>query len=207
MVNDGHFSPGQVVLFREPWQGRIWRAFSTIVVKDSPDMIGLYAPLGITIKHHVMPDGKRVKPRQKVNFEWILADQVTDKMVSLRLSIPGACYSVLLFWDLKMKLRIWYINLEDPLRRTRLGFDMSDNFLDVLIEPDLSSWHWKDEDEFAEAIELKIISQEKAQDMRAEGERVANWIQSGQSPFNGWEKWRPDPAWKVPVLPEGWDKL
>jgi hypothetical protein len=30
---------------------------------------------------------------------------------------------------------------------------------------------------------------------------------SGKSIFNSWEKWRPDPAWKVPVLPEGWDVL
>jgi uncharacterized protein len=207
MPQNGFFTPGQSVLFREPWQGRTWRAFSVIVVQDNPEVTALYAPLGIHIKHHLMPDGTRVKPRQKLNLEWVLADLVTDKYTSLRLSIPGAAYSVLLFWGLDGTLRLWYINLEDPLRRTRRGFEMNDNFLDVIVEPDLSGWHWKDEDEFAEAIELGIIGREKAESIRAEGEGAANWIQSGTSPFNGWEHWRPDPSWKAPVLPEGWDKI
>jgi len=30
-------------------------------------------------------------------------------------------------------------------------------------------------------------------------------LQSGKSVFNGWEKWRPDPAWTVSVLEDGWD--
>jgi len=84
---------------------------------------------------------------------------------------------------------------------------MHDNFLDVIVEPDLSAWHWKDEDEFAEAIELGIISPEKAQAIRADGERAANWIKSGNSPFNGWENWRPDPAWNASALPDGWDVI
>jgi predicted RNA-binding protein associated with RNAse of E/G family len=97
--------------------------------------------------------------------------------------------------------------LEDPLHCTALGFDFLDQFLDIIVKPDLSGWHWKDEDELAEAVELGLISKERAAAMRAEGEKVALWIQSGKSPFNGWEKWRPDPAWKAPVLPEGWDKI
>src|SRR5262249_17524727 len=36
---------------------------------------------------------------------------------------------------------------------------------------------------------------------RAEGERaLTEW------PFpTGWEEWRPDPRWKLPQLPAGWD--
>lgn len=208
MANNGFFSPGQNILFREPWQGKVWRVGSAIVVQDSPELIAFYSPLGTVIKKPKTPDGKRVKPHQKLNQDWILTDLKTDKYTSLRLSIPGAGYSVIIFWTYPvMNQRFWYINLEDPLHRTNLGFDLTDNFLDVIVESDLSSWRWKDEDEFAEAIDLKIISQEKAQDMRLEGERVANWIQSGKSPFNGWEKWRPDPSWKVPALPDGWDKI
>jgi len=133
---------------------------------------------------------------------------VTDKYPSLRLAIPGAGYSVILFWNYpQMTMRHWYINMEDAMHRTPLGFDLNDNFLDIIVQPDLSSWSWKDEDEFAEAIDLKLISQEKAGEMRLEGEKAANWIQSGKSPFNAWENWRADPAWKAPVLPEGWDVI
>ncbi len=106
-----------------------------------------------------------------------------------------------------MKFHDWYINLEEPLRRTAMGFEYLDQFLDVIVKPDLSGWRWKDEDELEEAIALGLISRGKASAMRVEGEKVAVWIQSGKSPFNGWEKWRPDPSWKAPVLPDGWDKI
>ena len=36
---------------------------------------------------------------------------------------------------------------------------------------------------------------------RAEGESVL-----ARAPWpTGWEKWRPDPAWELPELPDGWD--
>jgi predicted RNA-binding protein associated with RNAse of E/G family len=208
MANNGYFSPGQNIVFREPWQGKVWRAGAMVVVQDTPELIAFYAPLGTTIKYPRMPDGKRVKPLQKMHNGWVLTDMISDKYPSLRLAIPGAGYSVILFWNYpQMNMRHWYINMEDAMHRTQLGFDLNDNFLDVIVQPDLSAWSWKDEDEFAEAVDLKLISQEKAEDIRLEGEKAANWIQSGKSPFNAWENWRPDPTWKVPVLPEGWDML
>jgi predicted RNA-binding protein associated with RNAse of E/G family len=208
MPDNGYFSPGQTAVVREIWDGRAWRGGAYRVIQDKPELLVLYAPLGTTIRYPLTPEGKRVKPLQKLNGEWVLTDFNTDKWASLRLSIPGESYSVLLFWDQPgFTLNHWYINLEEPMRRTPTGFDLTDNTLDVRVKPDLSSWHWKDEDEFAEAVDLKIFSQEKAKDIRLEGERVANWIQSGKSPFNIWENWRPDPSWKVPVLPEGWDKV
>ena len=109
------------------------------------------------------------------------------------------------FWlEKHSKLRSWYINLEDPLRRTSIGLDFMDQILDIIVEPDLSNWYWKDEDEFQEAQELGLISPERAREMRADGERV---VESGKSVFNGWEHWKPDPAWKIPTLPEGWEKV
>jgi hypothetical protein len=208
MPKKSFFSPGQTVVLREMWDGRVWRAGSYIVVQDSPELIALYAPLGTVIKYPLTPGGKRVKPHQKIKNEWALTDLKTDKYTSLRLTVPGAGYSVLIFWNCAdMSLRFWYINLEDPLYRTPMGFDLMDQILDVIVKPDLSGWHWKDEDELAEAVDLGLISKERADALYKDGERVANWIQSGKSPFNGWEKWRPDPSWKVPTLPEGWDRI
>jgi predicted RNA-binding protein associated with RNAse of E/G family len=82
-----------------------------------------------------------------------------------------------------------------------------DQILDLIVEPDLKQWHWKDEDELKEAIELGIISTEKARSLYAKGTEVRDMILSGKSIFNGWEHWRPDPAWKIPVLPDGWDEI
>ena len=208
MPDNGYFNHGQTVVLREVSGNKIWRAGPYSVVRDDPELIILYSPIGVVSKYHLTPDGRRVKPNQKVRSEWVLTDMKWDKFFVLRLSIPGANYSTLIFWDYPSnKLDVFYINLEEPLQRTALGFDLTDNFLDVIVEPDLSGWHWKDEDEFAEAIELGIIGVEKAKSIRAEGERVAKWIQSGKSPFNSWANWRPDPSWKVPVLPDGWEKI
>jgi hypothetical protein len=35
----------------------------------------------------------------------------------------------------------WYVNLEQPQRRSRLGFDFEDRLLDVFVEPD-GRWRW-----------------------------------------------------------------
>ena len=43
---------------------------------------------------------------------------------------------------------------------------------------------------------------------RAEGERAARRITRREPPFDDdWTAWRPDPAWPVPVLPRGWDRV
>ena len=127
----------------------------------------------------------------------------------IRLTIPGESYSVLLFWNCNNNnLRYWYINLEDPvnpMRRTKLGFDLCDQILDIIVESNLKDWRWDDEDELQEAIEAHLISPEKAQALYAKGEKVRDLIMSGKSIFNGWEHWKPDLSWKVPVLPDGWD--
>ena len=53
------------------------------------------------------------------------------------------------FWqDDRTTLRTWYVNLQDPFRRSALGFDYLDQELDVIVSPDLERWRWKDEEKF-----------------------------------------------------------
>ena len=65
----------------------------------------------------------------------------------------------------------WYVNLQEPLRRSPLGFETDDLVLDIRIQPD-GSWAWKDEDELEEAVRLGRFTEDEAQAIRAEGERV-----------------------------------
>lgn len=45
-----------------------------------------------------------------------------------------------LFWDAaSWAFRGWYVNLQEPLRRTAVGHDMRDQALDIVIAPD-GSW-------------------------------------------------------------------
>jgi hypothetical protein len=202
------FAPGQTVVIREIWDGKIWGVQPVIVVQDRPDLMAFYATFDTITKMPCKPDGGRVRASDRAASRWVLVDRGWNNLDLLRLNIPGSIYSVIIFWfHPEMVQYSWYINLEEPLRRTIIGFDFMDQWLDVIVKPDFSGWHWKDEDELEEAVSLGLISPEKAEAMHAEGERVIAWLQSGKSPFNGWEEWRPDPSWKVPVLLEGWDKI
>jgi predicted RNA-binding protein associated with RNAse of E/G family len=100
-----------------------------------------------------------------------------------------------------------YVNLEDPWRETTLGFDSPDHLLDLVVDPD-RSWRWKDEDHLAEAVEIGLFSLEQARAFRTEGERAIERIEAWSAPFDeGWENWLPDPAWPLPSLPNGWERL
>jgi len=202
------FTPGQPILVREFWQGKIWTARPEIVVQDSVDLIALYIPRGAHWKQARSLDDKKVSTLGRKTGEWKLADAVWQGEGRLRLAVPGARYSVLAFWnDNHTALNCWYINLEEPLTRTARGFDYMDQLLDIIVEPDLKNWHWKDDDEFQEAVDLGLISPQEAKMFRVEGKNAIELLQSGKSIFNQWGNWYPDPSWPVPVLPDGWDLL
>src|SRR5690606_5871207 len=104
-------------------------------------------------------------------------------------------YSVQLFWrEDTWEFRCWYINFQEPLRRSRLGLESMDLTLDLVIAPDFSSWEWKDEDEFRRGIELGWYSDELLVRLQATGERVLEDVAHRRPPFSyPWPEWRPDP--------------
>jgi len=77
----------------------------------------------------------------------------------------------------------------------------------LVVDPD-RSWHWKDEDHLAEALEIGLFTPEQAKAMRTEGERAIERIERWSAPFDeGWENWRPDLDWPLPSIPDGWANL
>ena len=206
MRKQSYFQPGQTIVLREIWQKQVRSAQPQIVVQDEPDLLALYVPVGTWWKIPVALDGGRAGASSRFKAGWMLKDVEWRGLNRLMMTIPGADYSVEIFRNaVDGSLRGWYINLEDPLRRTALGFDWLDQMLDIIISPDLSTWQWKDEVEFEAAVRFGVLSPARANTLRNEGEKAIAWLQSGNSPFNGWEKWHPDPSWTVPVLPKGWD--
>ncbi|MBN2238779.1 MAG: DUF402 domain-containing protein [Dehalococcoidales bacterium] len=209
MSTDSYFQPGQTVVSRQLWQGKIWQARPEIVVQDTPELITLFLPgTGPVLKRAVSSDGSPASVDDKLSLNWDLADDTWVGLHKLRLSIPGEPYSVIMFREMQSSvLSAWYINLEEPLYRTTTGFDYTDMILDIVAFPDLSHWRWKDEHELRTAVERGHISIEKAELLYEQGLEVIAWLQSGESPFTEWTDWQPDPAWPVPVLPENWDSI
>jgi uncharacterized protein len=191
--------PGEPVLLRSVYRGRVRWAFSHRLAADEDGRLALYLAPGT---HGVWmgrdPDGRYLE-------RWAHGDDphphVWHTHHILWLVRPGEMHMLGLLWDESWQFRAWYVNLQAPLAATPLGFDTADWALDVVVVPD-GSWSWKDEDDFAEAQALGIVDPEAAAAIRAEGERV---IAARPWP-TGWEEWRPDPVWEPPPLPAGWQR-
>ena len=188
-------------MLREIWRGRVWSGRPYTVVEDSSSRLLLYVGAGVRWVKPVPPD--RLRERA-----WTLQED-TWYTEALRIVTPGSRHSVLLLWTAGFRdLLLWYVNLEDQMTRTHIGFDYLDQLLDIEIAPDLSEWSWKDEDEFEEAVVAGLLTSEEAHLVRAEGEKVIAALGARRSPFSEpWPQWRPNPDWTSPVLPEGWNDL
>ena len=200
-----HWQPGDHILLREISRGQVWSGRPYTVVEDTPSRLVLYAGAGVRWMRPARTDGTNLRTREPT---WMLKHD-TWYTEALRILTPGSRRSVLLLWTAGFReFLLWYVNLEDPLVRTPIGFDYLDQLLDMEIAPDLSGWRWKDEDEFAQAIADGTIPPEKACVIRAEGEAVIAALDARSSPFDEpWPQWRPDPHWALPGLPEGWSDL
>jgi protein associated with RNAse G/E len=113
-----------------------------------------------------------------------------------------------LFWEADTwRFDGWYVNLQSPFVRTSLGFDATDDILDIEVEPD-GSWAWKDEDELEQAVRAKALTPSRAAAIRREGERVIKKLEDSDGSFpTSFVDWRPDARWPIPELPDGWNSL
>jgi predicted RNA-binding protein associated with RNAse of E/G family len=206
MSQSGRWQEGNVVVYREVFRGAIWTARPTLVVRDTPALVALYLPNYTCWK---LPAGARMAYFDYLKAgEWKLADAEWQYGDTLFLARPGAAHSIHVMWAPGNRSFVgWYVNLQEPLRRTPVGFDFMDHEIDIVVHPDLS-WAWKDEDHLDRAATDNRYSAAEIVGIREEGERVTQLITSGASPFSdGWESWQPPPGWTAPELPAGWDIL
>ena len=176
-------------VWRDVHRGRVWRAQACRIVAETAEVVALWIPAGSPAK---VPGGGLRIPGD----DWKLVD-TAPRASQLCVARPGRAHSVYVFWDSAWELDHWYVNFERPLRRSSVGFDTFDEKLDLIVAPD-GTHRWKDEDELEQAAALGLLDEEA---VRAEARRVLE-----EWPFpTGWEDWRPDPDWPLPVLPEGWD--
>lgn len=197
---------GDPILLREIHHGRIWVARPARVAAVRDGLVALYIAPGTTCM--VPASTERAEVLHRLKHGWELTAYEWTRARVLYLFAPEVSHAIHLWWiPPDWRFGGWYINLQEPIRPTPLGFDYLDQMLDVVIAPDLS-WHWKDEDELEEAVALDLVTPRQAADIRAEGERVIGRLEARASPFcDGWERWRPDPAWPIPELLVGWDDL
>jgi hypothetical protein len=198
------FATGHGIALRNVWRGAIVSARPAVVVRDEPSGTMLYVPPRVEWWSPTRADGSAVRIPSGT---WSLRARRWDDTHVLSFAWPGEPHAVLLFWGADWRPRHWYVNLEDPLRRTVIGFDYRDLLLDAVLEPDRSRWEWKDEDELGDAVRDGLVSAGDAARLREEGEGLVRRIVDREPPFDReWWDWRPDPAWAHPTLTDGWDR-
>lgn len=120
----------------------------------------------------------------------------------LRVYRKGARWSTWLFFTHSTgEFAGWYCNIEAPHRRSGLDTISADCVLDVWIEPDRDVAR-KDEDELVLAVEQGRYTATEAAEITAVADEIERVVRRWGSPFcDGWESFRPDPAWPIPTLP------
>jgi hypothetical protein len=182
-------------VWRDVHRGRVWRAQACRVVEETPEHAALWMPRGSLAMLPVDDTGARIRIPGEA---WEL-EPISSKRDAICLGRAGRPHSIYLFFKPDGAVEHWYVNFEQPLRRTPVGYDTFDHKLDLIVMPD-GTYRWKDEDELEHAAAAGLLN---PSDVRAEGERVLE-----EWPFpTGWEEWRPDPTWPIPQLPEGWDRV
>ncbi len=178
------FRPGAVVQYRSVYRGRVRWAFPWHVVADDGQQLMLY----------IAPGAEGLSLGRDAHGHYLdrwVADEPPSAVVwqehhVLSLTRRSDAHSLWLLWTEAWEFRCWYVQLQSPIVRTPTGIETMDHALDMVIEPG-GTWHWKDEDDFADAQRLGVFTPAEAAKVRTEGERV---IAGGLWP-TGWEHWRP----------------
>ncbi len=192
----GYFQPGDEVVVR--YLTRLGSAVGMTwpyrVVQDDGDLVALYIPAGSTFMRWHSPEPGR---RELVEGEW--------RRDVLRLMFPGKGYSIWLFWEGEGRpFTTYYVNFEEPFRRTAVGFDTNDHTLDIMVKPDLA-WQWKDREEFDALVASGNFSSEFGQSIEEAAREVLQMIERRSAPFDGgWATWAPPADWTLPVLHARW---
>jgi hypothetical protein len=201
-VSGRRFEPGQTVVLRETLRGRLWAARPATMVLDADDHWVFHLPIGNRWLGPAGPKEDLVRLKAP-GATWTLEEREWTQAHVLSFAWPGAGAAVLHFWDEAWNPICWYVNVEAPLERFEIGFDTFDHDLDVVIEPDRSSWRWKDEDDIVTGVELGVYTPDQAIGFRREAERALRRVLDREPPFDReWADWRPDPTWPIPRLPE-----
>jgi hypothetical protein len=208
------WNPGDQVALRGMYNGKPWYVQSVLVVKDSSDETALLlipgaecvAPWGYIHQKHGN-NGVWDRWRECQNQPWTLETYRWHTNRLLILLEPAKFYSTILMWnDASSQFLCYYVNFQLPFTRSRCGFDTFDLELDIVIEPTFA-WKWKDVGEYQQGILKGVLRKEWVEAIEnAKPEVLATIDRQGYPMNNSWLDWQPDPTWRAPNLPVGWDQ-
>jgi predicted RNA-binding protein associated with RNAse of E/G family len=198
-------SRGEVAALRYlTTDGRIEMCWPSRVVEDSPTLLALFVPAGTKYKA-----GPKRTAAEKLSMQRVLLppDEYVWRADMLRLMFPGRQHSVWLFWandTHSRRFSSYFVNMEEPFRRTAVGFDTQDHTLDINVAPDLT-WKWRDTESLDEHVKHGFYTDSLASEVWNEARRAIGEIERGEHAcLKGWCDWLPDPGWTIPEIPPEW---
>lgn len=192
------WEPGTVIM----WRYGDGFAEPMTVVQDDDEGLVAWLRAGTPTRKLVRADGRTLRAEAATMFtaDRVEVDGVWEDHDVLRIAPTNAWWSVWVFFDpVTHDFQGWYVNIEDPHVRSDHAVHTRDHVLDLWVEPDRSCSR-KDEDELVLAVEQGRYNREEAELITTVAEQVEKVIADWGSPFcDGWEDFRPDPDWPVPV--------
>jgi hypothetical protein len=224
-----HWQRGDVVILRYPQEDRMVRSYLAtaanpvrgvhgwphLVLGDTDECVAVYMPEGTPLWRWDSDVARFRAARMSVG-------------ASVRLFFPGKRYEVSLFYDTGSGLGPapwvqdyfpdaqpvgrfwgWKVDLAAPFARTRVGIDMIDQVLDIVVRPDRTHY-WRDEDEMEQLVRLRIYAAAEEAELREVGREVLRLVEQRATPFDDeWIRWTPpaDLVMEERDLPEGWQFL
>jgi hypothetical protein len=183
---------GEPILRRDVWRGEPKVGWAGRAVVDTHALLVVYMPEGSPLAF--APDFFGAP------HPWSTRDRWTGHGV-LQLLRPDDMYSVWVFWDgPEREFRGWYVNFQEPFRRTRRGFDTQDLELDIVISPD-GSWRLKDDEQLERWVARGRWTTAEVAAVRAEGARIVADLDRGRRWWSeDWAAWTPDSSWSGDTL-------
>jgi hypothetical protein len=184
------FSANEVIVRREILDGGEWLVYPVRVVEDTVDLLAVYLAQGTPL---TFGDGEfRWGPHPWTAFEPFWQSEGV-----LQLQRPGDGYAV---WARRSggEFTDWYVNFQEPMRRTDRGLDTLDQELDLLLPADGSPYRWKDEDHFEERRRSGGFTEEEAAAVRSAAASVVDLVDRGAGWWEPWRDWRAPEGWAVP---------
>ena len=207
-MSGAKFERGASVVVRsvDRARGAVGAVWPRTIVRDEDDLVVLFTPAGTVGK---LRTGERGGPRDRI----LVRPDGGHEDVEWRGNVllvyrPGDAFSYWVAWTAPTwELRWRYVNIEEPWRRTPIGFDTRDLELDLWSPPGDTEWHWKDEDEIEWLVAAGEIEPATALEIRAVGDEAIARSARKAPPFDAaWDSFRPVDAWPIPVVPSDWTR-
>lgn len=181
---------GDVVMRREVWRGTAHLIYPARVVEDAGDLLTLFLASETPL---LSPEG---------SWPWSdthpwAAGGVWRGHGVLQILSAVESVSTWVFWAGEERhLDAWYINLQEPFRRTPDGIETQDLELDFVVAPD-GSWEKKDDHLLDAWVEKGRWSAAEVAGIREIGSQVETELRAGHRWWDvRWAAWEPPSHWE-----------